>query len=155
MILIEIAVRLFSFAALLRERSPERGPNLSQAALGDAISRVAAAIAAPSTAAKRRDLLVGLHRITPQSSAICVEGQMAALIERALQIALDDAPIERVSPTVSSTFRNSSRFPGLLSPLTVGLDRNSAVGRHALRFGLVCAAGVIVFWFFPRSDTGV
>jgi uncharacterized membrane protein YccC len=147
MILIEIADRLFSCAAVLRERpKPERGPNLSHAALGDAISRVAAAIAAPSTAAKRRDLLVGLDRITPQSSAICVEGQMAALIERAAQIVLGDAHVERILPTVSST---SFGFPGLLSPLTVCLDRTSVVGRHALRFGLVCAAGVVVFWFFP------
>ena len=71
---------------------------------------------------------------------------MAALIERAAQIVLGDAPVERVLPTVSCS---SCGFPELLSPLTVCLDRASVVGRHALRFGLVCAAGVVVFWFFP------
>ena len=147
MILIEIADRLFSFAAVLRERPKRaRDPNVSLTALGDAISQLAAAIAAPPTPEKRRELLVGFDRVTTQSSAICVEGQMAALIEQAVQIVLGNVPVERISPTVSST---SCGFSELLSPLTVCLDRKSVVGRHALRFGLVCAAGVVVFWSFP------
>jgi hypothetical protein len=138
---------VFSFAAVLRDRpEPARDPNVSLAALGDAISQLAAAIAAPPTPAKRRELLVGFDRVTTQSSAICVEGQMTALIEQAVQIVLGNVPVERISPTVSST---SYGFPWLLSPLTVCLNRKSVVGRHALRFGLVCAAGVVVFWFFP------
>jgi uncharacterized membrane protein YccC len=150
LLLIEIADRLFSFAAVLRERpKPAMEPNPSLAALGDAISRLAAAIAAPSSRAKRRDLLVGLNRIAPQSSAACVEGQMAAWVERAVEIVFGNAPVERVSPILYSTSRTPSGFPRLLFPLIVCFDRNSVVGRHALRFGLVCAAGVIAFRFFP------
>ena len=64
MILIEIADGLFSFAAVLRERpKPARDPNVSHAALGDAISRLAA-IAAPSTLRSTGTCLSGSTGLT-------------------------------------------------------------------------------------------
>ncbi len=145
LVLIEIADRLFSLAALLREQQAT-----SLAPLADAAREVAAALAAPARQAPLRDTLAGLDRmVTLEPSpglARETERRMAAALARAIRILLGEAPAEGAPEPAPPA---AAGLKDLLAPLAACLDPNSVVARHALRFGVVAAVAVVIFRFFP------
>ncbi len=71
---------------------------------------------------------------------------MAEELTRALRIAANEsgAPLPFAAPT------SERLLAALWSPLLDNLNPNSTVARHALRYALALAAGVVVFWLFPK-----
>jgi uncharacterized membrane protein YccC len=153
LVLIEIAERLFALAALLREAPAEPNPPLAQFAA--AAREMAEALSAPTKRNFLRERLAALERMgaaqaSPPSGDTGIaretDRRMAATLARAIRIVLGEAPVEGVRvPSLAAAGGPAS----LLAPLAACLDPNSVVARHALRFGVVAAIAVVIFWFFP------
>ncbi|HWA80052.1 MAG TPA: FUSC family protein [Acetobacteraceae bacterium] len=153
LVLIEIAERLFARAALLREGAGlASAPPSSLAFFADTARQVADALAARVNA---QTLRVALARLEPMTAhgeetadiARQTHEGMAIALAHAIRITLGDEMPEPVPvpPSPSETHGLSA----WLAPLTQCLDPESVVARHALRFGIVAAIAVIIFWFFP------
>ena len=147
LVLIEIADRLFALAAVLREAPGDRNEPLVP--LADAARQLAVALSSPAKRAGLRDTLASLDRratATPGSGPMDIDRRLAATLARAIRVVLGDAPAGFAPVPASSA---PGGLAALLAPLRACLDPNSVVARHALRFGVVAAIAVVIFWFFP------
>jgi uncharacterized membrane protein YccC len=139
--LIESADRLFKTAALLSDSDATERSDLSE------------------LAKSARALAAALHkRPSPARSApaerspVLAPGEgVAARLARELAHAwrlLDGEPAPSPSDGPHAP-PAAGPVAAVLGPLGAALDPQSVVARHALRFALVTAAAVVVFWYFP------
>src|SRR5262249_45029625 len=139
--LIEIVDRLFITAALLRDSGAE--------------DRIALELAANA-----RELAANVGKRLPSARAASAR---SAAIERLHSMAHGEGWGARVAQDLARGWRMlegraalsppSERPPmpaaGWLGPLAAALHPQSVAARHALRFALLTAAAVVVFWFMP------
>jgi uncharacterized membrane protein YccC len=174
--LIEIADRLFSLAAVLRERPADeqglffvRPGSIPLALLRDTALQVAASLPGPVQAKPLRDALAQLDALgmsiedalghddarPPPAAARDrvstfgigdVSHRMARELAHALRILIGDSmlPVALEQPAPARAGLSAA-----LAPLATCLDRDSVVTRHALRFAVVSAVAVMIFWVFP------
>jgi uncharacterized membrane protein YccC len=167
--LIEIADRLFSLAAVLRERpADEQGPffvrpgGILLALFRDTALRVAASLPGSVQAKSLRDALAQLgtlgmgieeaprHAAAPDRISTFgiddVTHRMARELAYALRILIDDSmlPVALEQPKPARAGLSAA-----LAPLVACLDLDSVVTRHALRFSVVSGVAVVIFWVFP------
>ncbi|WP_162501360.1 FUSC family protein [Methylobacterium crusticola] len=147
LVLVEIADRLFSLAGALREDGC-----LPPSRFRQATTALAAALegryAKESLRALASEIAHTRARSLPVQAAISaeIERRMGRALYHALLIAAgDEAP-----PSSLAQPAPLARLSQLFAPLVGCLGRDSVVGRHALRFAVVCAAAVVVFWAFPK-----
>jgi len=165
-VLIELADRVFSLAAALsecieRDHPPAGATDRISAAWREQLAAGARAVARALTLrpdeAGERQIAIGLEQLAtagpshagnaPGSAAPAddlsdIGGQIAIYLGHALSIARGDVPPPGLSPTAGPGVPR--RVSDVFAPLRDGLDRRSVVGRHALRYGLVVAAGVAI-----------
>lgn len=144
--LIAHADQMFSLTSALRAAGGEVPPDM-----GPAISRMAAAIETHRTPA---DLALLLPRLgetvsspTGGDRAQALEARLRSALRACLMLLLDGTP-DATGPVDGPAQRPSAA--GLLAPLRPVLDWRTPLARHALRYGVVTAAAVVVFWLFPR-----
>jgi uncharacterized membrane protein YccC len=148
MVLIETADRLFALVAVKREMPG--GPGLGFFA--DACRAVAAALVRRTPPVRLRTRLDELYRLAEAPAnaagfgAAAVDRRIASELAHAVLVVAGDAPPPG-APVPAQTPKASLKH--LLEPLTACLDPRSVVARHALRFAVVAAAAVTVFWVFP------
>jgi uncharacterized membrane protein YccC len=161
-VLIELADRLFSLGSALREAcEAEVDQHVTRTApfalFADAALQLAGALCSPAKAQGLSEALAELDRVAADAQRTIapatrfgvadINRRMAADLSRAIRIVAGDAMPEGAPELpVASAARGLSQS---LAPLAACLDHNSVVGRHALRFGVVAAASVVVFWAFP------
>ena len=164
--LIELADRGFSLAGALsecieRNHTPAGAADRFAAAWREQLAAGARAVARvltrrPDEVAERQ-IAVGLEQLAtagpsnagkaPGSAASAddlsdIGSQIAIHLGHALSIARGDVLPPGLSPTAGPSA--PSRVSDVFAPLRDCLDRSSVVGRHALRYGLVVAAGVAI-----------
>jgi uncharacterized membrane protein YccC len=150
--LIELADRMFSIAALHREIGPDGDGGADVPALPvEALHAIARALARRAEFESLRRMLPALEALagTSWSDAIAapaIERQIARALCHAARIVIGDE-----APTDAETkIEPGGGLSALLAPLAGSFDPRSLVARHALRFAVVAALAVAVFWMFPR-----
>jgi uncharacterized membrane protein YccC len=136
-VLIEIVDRLFSRAALLRDGGTES--RLALDLLAESARKLGAAIEKRPSLARSAPL--------DQLQAIAHGEDIVARLARGLGDAWRALGGE--STLVRPPDRPAIMASGFLGPLAAALHPQSVAGRHALRYALVTAAAVAVFWFLP------
>jgi len=150
LVLIEIGDRLFSLLGAFKEE--ERQPPLQVMKAIAALGTSLRSREPPATLAVIRSEL-GPERHAPSEVLSTRKLDPAVLDQRlrqetsnALLVALgDEVPRGELAEPMLATW-----FAAIAVPLLAVLDRNSIVARHALRFALVAAMAVVVFWVFPK-----
>jgi len=144
--LIEIVDRMFSYAALLRDSGASEKIALGAlASSARALARVLAPALHKHSAAARPADLDRLLSIAHGEGVAAPLAQSLAQAWRAL-----DGEASFSHPTEGQPLpTEGSPVAAILTRLAAALHPQSIVARHALRFALVTAAAVIVFWFFP------
>lgn len=144
--LITHADQMFSLTSALRAAGGEVPADLGAAAL-----RIATAIETPRPPA---NLAPHLSRLDGTASAP-TGGDRAPALEARLRSTLQacfmllrDGAADATRPADGPSERPSAA--SLLAPLRPVLDWRTPLARHALRYGVVTAAAVVVFWLFPR-----
>jgi uncharacterized membrane protein YccC len=175
-ILIEIADRLFSLAAVLREQpAGGQGPffvrprSIPLALFRDTALRIAGSLRGPVRAKPPRDALAQLDTLgmsieeaprhtdarPPPAAARDrvstfgiddVNHRIARELAHALRILIDDSLLP---VALQQPAPASAGLSAALAPLAACLDRDSVVTRHALRFAVVSGVAVMIFWVFP------
>ena len=145
LVLIEIADRLFSLGGALREARaapPDGAPAALRAIAGTLDGR-----ANPAVLRRLRDDMEAQAGAVPRAGvdASALRQLVAMELVRGLGIAADDAPVPALAASPPG-----AEVATILAPLIANLNRHSVVGRHALRFAVVAAAAVAVFWVFPK-----
>jgi uncharacterized membrane protein YccC len=145
--LIDIVDRLFSLAAVLRE-SQRQSPEVFRRAgiaVADALTlgRDEASLRA---VASELDVIAERAPTADDRNRADIENRIRAELTRALRLVQDDRdPVEprRSTPSpVGPSRQHGPAWRAVLHP-------DSVVGRHALRFAVVCAVAVVIFWVFP------
>ncbi|MFI5032822.1 MAG: FUSC family protein, partial [Reyranellales bacterium] len=146
MALIDIADRLFSEAARLREQDVPASPALVEAL--DALAALSRDVAsAVSSRAPQIDGLIARPLQVEDNVPHAVCQRAARELAAALRTAGDGTP---ASPELSASPPTQLSWAApVLIPLHDCLSWQSIVSRHALRFALVTCAAVGVFWVFP------
>jgi uncharacterized membrane protein YccC len=145
--LIDIVDRLFSLAAVLRESQRECPEGFRRAgiAVADALTlgRDEASLRA---VASELDVIAERAPTDGDHSHADIEHRIILELTRALHLALDNRdPVEprRSTPSpVGSSRQHGPAWRTVFHP-------DSVVGRHALRFAVVCAIAVAISWVFP------
>jgi uncharacterized membrane protein YccC len=149
--LIELADRVFSLAAVLRDAGepgaagPARDGLSTLSLCAEAAGQIAGRLSGPFDAHRLRDMSARLA--AAQDADKVVEARLVAELLRAVRIALGDAAPETVATETGIAAQDNA---GVLAPLLGCLDRKSLVARHALRFAVVTSVAVVIFWFFPQ-----
>ncbi|MFG1400226.1 FUSC family protein [Roseixanthobacter pseudopolyaromaticivorans] len=144
LVLIEIADRLFSLGAAMKEEGAA-----APALFLEAMRTIGAALQGRPDEAALRALAEKLdpHRVdappAPSPGEEMLEWRMGRELSRAVHILLGtEAPAPL--PTAPAPATN------WLDPLLENLHWNSVVARHALRFAVVASLAVAIFWVFPK-----
>ncbi|MDE1568162.1 FUSC family protein [Aquabacter sp. P-9] len=142
--LIAHADQMFSLTSALRVSGGDVPPDMASA-----ISRMAAAIETHRIPA---DLVPPLP--APGETVSDLGGDRARALEARLRSTLRASILLlNGAPDASGPVDGPAQQPsavGLLAPLRPVLDWRTPLARHALRYGVVTAAAVVVFWLFPR-----
>jgi uncharacterized membrane protein YccC len=145
--LIEIADRVFTLAAVLRDEggpAAEHGVSILSLCAEAAVD-IAGRLSGPFDAQRLRDMSARLA--AAQEANKVVEARLVAELLRAVRIVLGDAAPDMVTMETGNVAQDGA---GLLAPLLACFDRRSLVARHALRFAVVTSLAVVIFWFFPK-----
>ena len=151
LVLIELADRIFSLAAVLHEMPEVKHlagkPSLTL--IEKAVHAVVDALTGKPNTAALRSLLTELEAardatVGPSMIALDIDKRIMVELIRALSVIADD----RVPPLVPLAPVASPKLPSM-EPLIGCFRPDSIVGRHALRFGVVSSAAVVLFWIFP------
>jgi uncharacterized membrane protein YccC len=139
-VLIEIVDRLYAVVGAMRETGEPQLPGSRAALL--AIARV---LDGSGDLRELQRLRFGLNNQAASGTGKLRQHMIRELIH-ALDVAADDElPVLPNAPTATR-----GHLSALLSPLRANLNRSSAMARHALRFAVVTAVAVIVYWIFPK-----
>src|SRR5215813_1342273 len=147
-VLLEVADRLFSLMSALRETG-----DVTPSLFGPAVVAIAGALRGAKNMDELRRLMVQLDDpgvSTPHFASLdrhFLQHRVLRELSHALRILLGD---EGVSLGQAASPISMSQPSTVLSAFRDVFDWHSEVARHALRFALVTAAAVVVFWVFPR-----
>ena len=154
LMLIEVADRLYSIIAAMRETDEPPIPECKTVLL--AIVDLLGGRARIAELRRLRSRLAECHRTgtAPSDPAFGAAGRPVGLERRltdeldyALSLAHDD-DVPTAATAVAAA--SGTRLAAALAPIRANFSCSSLVARHALRFALVTAAAVVVFWFFPK-----
>lgn len=156
LMLIEVADRLYSIIAAMRETDE---PPISECKsvllvivdFPGGRGRIAELRRLRSRLAERRR--AGTAPSDPAFGAagepVGFERRMIEELDHALSL-VDDEDVPMSSAATAVAVARGTRLAGALAPIRANFGRSSLVARHALRFALVTAAAVVVFWLFPK-----
>lgn len=145
LVLIEMADRLFSLTGAFLEEGRTPPPLFREAALA-----IASALEGKAPESELRALMTALDShaagAPPAFGTGVLENRLGRELSHALHILLGGEapalPLAQPAP--------GARLSQILAPLIQNLDWNSVVARHALRFAVVAAVAVMIFWVFPK-----